>query len=178
MLLTPSCFPSLVPFSFCGFIHPVVSPGPLSGRELLLIKELIFSFLSLICIVNLKHCEFFKCISCYQKEKKGKWGIFNRLSSLPGELCFFFLSSQQCKEILLKPPSSVIQFLKHEKKNQTWWNSTISSEPICKISRWKSNSYYVFISTSAYLLNEEETDQTSRESLQEPITENGSQLSA
>lgn len=63
-------------------------------------------------------------------------------------------------------------------KKTTWWNSAISSEPICKISRWKSNSYYVFISTSAYLLNEEETDQTGRESLQEPITANGSQLSA
>lgn len=63
-------------------------------------------------------------------------------------------------------------------KKTTWWNSAISSEPICKISLWKSNSYYVFISTSAYLLNEEETDQTGRESLQEPITANGSQLSA
>lgn len=71
-----------------------------------------------------------------------------------------------------------MSFLKREKKDPTWWNSTISSEPICKISLWKSNSYYVFISTLAYLLNEEETDQTGRESLQQPITANGLQLSA
>lgn len=71
-----------------------------------------------------------------------------------------------------------MSFLKLRKKTPTWWNSTISSEPICKISRWKSNSYYVFISTLAYLLNEEETDQTGRESLQQTITVNGLQLSA
>lgn len=76
----------------------------------LLIKELIFSLLSLISIVNLKHCEFFKFSSLLskkeRKKKRWEWGIFNRLSRLPEELYFslflLFFSSQQCKEILLK----------------------------------------------------------------------------
>lgn len=71
----------------------------------LLITELIFSLLSPIRIVNLKHCEFFKFSLLLSKgrgrKKDGNGGVFNRLSSLPGELDFslFFFPSQQCKEI-------------------------------------------------------------------------------
>lgn len=62
-----SLFLFILRFSF----NPIASPWPLSARQLLLIKELIFSSLSLISIANLKHCEFFKfSLPCYQKEKK------------------------------------------------------------------------------------------------------------
>lgn len=93
-------------------VPPRRLPRTFIRETALLIKELIFSLLSLISIVNLKHCEFFKFSSLLSKKGRGRkkmgiGGIFNRLSSLPGELDFslslsFFFSSQQCKEISLK----------------------------------------------------------------------------
>lgn len=107
-------------------VPPRHLPRTFIGETALLIKELIFSLLSLISIVNLKHCEFFKFSSLLSKKGEGEekkrweWGIFNRLSSLPRELDFSLSllspsSSHQCKEIFAESrPSSVIQFLKHE----------------------------------------------------------------
>lgn len=73
-------------------VPPCCLPRTFIRETALLIKELIFSLLSLISIVNLKHCEFFKFSSLLSKkgegEKSWEWGIFNRLSSLPGELDF------------------------------------------------------------------------------------------
>lgn len=74
-------------------VPPRHLPRTFIGETALLIKELIFSLLSLISIVNLKHCEFFKFSSLLSKKGEGEkkrweWGIFNRLSSLPRELDF------------------------------------------------------------------------------------------
>lgn len=60
---------NIISVFFSFFLSPFLSLSPipssllaglLSERWLLLIKELIFSPLSLISIANLKHCEFFK----------------------------------------------------------------------------------------------------------------------
>lgn len=47
-------------------------PRTFIGETALLIKELIFSLLSLISIVNLKHCEFFKFSSLLSKKGEGE----------------------------------------------------------------------------------------------------------
>lgn len=94
------CTPSLHP-QFSASVPPRRLPRTFIRETTVLIKELIFSLLSLISIVNLKHCEFFKFSSLLSKRERERkrWnrGIFNRLSSLPGELdfslssLFFFL---------------------------------------------------------------------------------------
>ena len=57
-------------------VPPRRLPRTFIRETALLIKELIFSLLSLISIVNLKHCEFFKfssLLSKREREKKKRW---------------------------------------------------------------------------------------------------------
>lgn len=61
-------------FSVCLQSHHLSWLGLLSERWLLLIKELIFFPLSLISIVNLKHCEFFKFSFPVIKKRKRRIG--------------------------------------------------------------------------------------------------------
>ena len=65
-----SSSPPLSEGSAC--VPPRHLPRTFIRETALLIKELIFSLLSLISIVNLKHCEFFKFSSLLSKKGEGE----------------------------------------------------------------------------------------------------------
>lgn len=73
LALPPCLCVSLPSYSQC--LTPCLSRTFISETALL-IKELIFSLLSAISIVNLKHCEFFKFpLFFYQKQRGRKMGM-------------------------------------------------------------------------------------------------------